>query len=45
MFIVRTRSSSNIGKIETREYLNHDEYVKEKYYYNVDIDESDIDAN
>ena len=45
MFIVRTRSSSNIGKIEARENLNHDKYVEEEDYYNVDSDESDIDAN
>ena len=34
-----------LEKIEARENLNHDEYVEEKYYYNVDRDESDIDAN
>ena len=45
MFIVRTRSSSNIGKTEAIENLNHDEYVEEEDYYNVDSDESDIDAN
>ena len=45
MFIVRTRSSSNIGKIEARENLNHDEYVEEEDYYNFDSDDSDIDAN
>ena len=31
--------------IEAREKLNHDEYIEEEYYYNVDSDESDIDAN
>ena len=31
--------------IESRENLNHDEYVEAEYYYNVDSDESDIDAN
>ena len=45
LFIVITQSSSNIGKIEARENLNHDEYVEEEDYYNVDSDESDIDAN
>ena len=35
-FIAWTRSSSNIGKIEARENLNHDEYMEEEYYYNVD---------
>ena len=34
-----------LEKIEARESLNHDEYVEEEDYYNVDIDESDIDAN
>ena len=34
-----------LEKIEARENLNHDEYVEEKYYYNNDSDESDIDAN
>ena len=28
-----------------RENINHDEYVEEEDYYNVDSDESDIDAN
>ena len=32
-------------KIEARENLNHDEYVEKEDYYNVDSDESDIDAN
>ena len=32
-------------KIEARENLNHDEYVEEEDYYNVDSDESDIDEN
>ena len=45
MFIVRTRSSGNIGKIEARENLNHGEYVEEEDYYNVDSDKYDIDAN
>ena len=30
---------------EARENLNHDEYVEEEDYYNVDSVESDIDAN
>ena len=34
-----------LEKIEARENLNHDEYVEEEYYYNVDSYESDIDAN
>ena len=34
-----------LEKIEARENLNHDEYVEEEYDYNVDSDESDIDAN
>ena len=31
--------------IEARENLNHDEYLGEEDYYNVDSDESDIDDN
>ena len=34
-----------LEKIEARENLNHDEYVEEEDYYNVDSDESDIDVN
>ena len=34
-----------LGKIEARENLNHDEYVEEEDYYNVDSDKSDIDEN
>ena len=34
-----------LEKIEARENLNHDECVEEEDYYNVDSDESDIDAN
>ena len=34
-----------LEKIEARENLNHNEYVEEEDYYNVDSDESDIDAN
>ena len=34
-----------LEKIEARENLNHDEYVEEEYYYNVDSDEYDIGAN
>ena len=34
-----------LEKIEARENLNHDEYVEEEDYSNVDSDESDIDAN
>ena len=34
-----------LGKIEARENLNHDEYVEEEGYYNVDSDDSDIDVN
>ena len=40
LFIVCTQSSSNIGKSEARENINHDEYVEEEDYYNVDSDES-----
>ena len=34
-----------LEKIEARENINHDEYVEEEDYYNVDSDESDIDTN
>ena len=34
-----------LEKIEARENLNHDEYAEEENYYNVDSDDSDIDAN
>ena len=34
-----------LEKVEARENLNHDEYVEEEDYYNVDSDESDIDDN
>ena len=34
-----------LGKIEARENINHDEYVEEEDYYNVDSDESDIIDN
>ena len=34
-----------LEKIEARENPNHDEYVEEKYYYNVDSDESGIGDN
>ena len=34
-----------LEKIEARENLNHDEYVEKEDYYNVDSDESYIDAN
>ena len=34
-----------LEKIEARENLNHDEYVEEEDYYNVDSDDSDIDKN
>ena len=34
-----------LKKIEARENLNHDEYVEEEDYYNIDSDESDINAN
>ena len=34
-----------LGKIEARENINHDEYVEEEDYYNVDSDDSDIDEN
>ena len=32
-------------KIESRENLNHDEYVEYESYYNVDSDDSDYDDN
>ena len=32
-------------RIEARENINHDEYVEEEDHYNIDSDESDIDAN
>ena len=32
-----------LDKIEGRENLNHDEYVEDKNYYNVDSDDSDND--
>ena len=34
-----------LENFEARENLNHDEYVEEENYYNVDSDESDIDTN
>ena len=34
-----------LEKIEARENINYDEYVEEEDYYNVDSDESDIDAS
>ena len=34
-----------LEKIEARENINHDEYVEEEDYYNIDGDESDIDDN
>ena len=34
-----------LERIEARENINHDEYVEEEDYYNVYIDESDIDDN
>ena len=34
-----------LNKIEARENLNHDEYVEDKNYYNVDIDDYDDDDN
>ena len=34
-----------LEKIEARENLNHNEYLEEEDYYNVDSDESDIDDN
>ena len=32
-------------KTEARENLNHDEYVEDANYYNVDSDDSDDDGN
>ena len=34
-----------LEEIEAREDLNHDEYVEEEDYYNVESDKSDIDDN
>ena len=34
-----------LDKIEARENINHDEYVKDENYYNVDSDDSDDDDN
>ena len=34
-----------LEKIEARKNINHDEYVEEEDYYNVDSDESDINDN
>ena len=34
-----------LDKIEGRENLNHDEYVEDEKYYNVDSDDSDDDDN
>ena len=34
-----------LDKTEARENLNHDEYVEDENYYNVDSDDSDDDDN
>ena len=34
-----------LDKIEARENINHDEYVEDGNYYNVDSDDSDDDDN
>ena len=34
-----------LEQIEARENLNQDKYMDGEYYYNVDSDESDIEAN
>ena len=34
-----------LDKIEAKENINHDEYVEDKNYYNVDSDDSDDDDN
>ena len=34
-----------LDKIEARENLNHNEYVEDENYYNVDSDDSDNDDN
>ena len=34
-----------LDNIEARENINHDEYVEDENYYNVDIDDSDDDNN
>ena len=34
-----------LDNIEARDNLNHDEYVEDKNYYNIDSDDSDDDDN
>ena len=34
-----------LDKIEAREHINHDEYVEDENYYNIDSDDSDDDDN
>ena len=34
-----------LDKIEARENINHDEYVEDENYYNVESDDSDDDDN
>ena len=34
-----------LDKFKARENINHDEYVEEKNYYNVDSDDSDDEDN
>ena len=34
-----------LDKIEAREIINHDEYVEDKNYYNIDSDDSDDGDN
>ena len=34
-----------LDKIEARENINHDQYVEDENYYNVDSDDSDDDDN
>ena len=34
-----------LDQIEARENINHDEYVEDENYYNVDSDDSDDDDN
>ena len=34
-----------LDQIEARENINHDEYLEDENYYNVDSDDSDDDDN
>ena len=45
LFFIWTWSSNHIGSIEGRENLNHEGYVEDENYHNVDSDDSDGDDN